>query len=134
MAEYKKELTTWAPKKFSVKFFEAVNIDYSNININNPNHVSGFIKQNINKISKKIFNDINEGKNIFRGEMPDDIQSALGLESMRLIKQKQIELKQSVSELCVVIKIDDMQPRESFDLAGITYDHGNLPPECDGLF
>lgn len=58
----------------------------------------------------------------------------MGEESMRILQESFLEFKLSVSETCKYIKIDNVDPKEVFGSLGITYFHGNLPSECDGLF
>jgi len=121
-------------KNFATKFFKATSIDCSHIDVTKPHQVTSLIKENIEKISKTLFNDINNGKNIFIGQSEDALQTVFGIEAMRLITQKHQELEQNIKELCETIKIQEFNPQEVFDMIGITYHHGNLPSECDGFF
>ena len=34
----------------------------------------------------------------------------------------------------LAFRLDNLDPIEVMDKIGVTYDHGKLPPECDGLF
>jgi hypothetical protein len=121
-------------KNFATKFFKETGVDCSNIDVTKPYQVTELIKKNIEQISKTLYNDINNGKNIFAGQNDNTLQAVLGFEGMRLINQKHHELKQNIKEVCETIRIQEFNPQEVFDIIGITYHHGNLPSECDGLF
>lgn len=121
-------------KNYADYFFKMAKVDTLGMDVTNQRHVENLIKSNLNQITKFMYNSRNSDKSIFAHVNENHLKYYLGAKSVEILTHSYNELLTSISEVCYFIKQNDQNPKEIMDMVGITYQHNNLPPECDGLF
>lgn len=121
-------------KNFVSKFFDELNINCTKLDVTSPLHITNFVKENLQQISSAILANTQSINSLITATNDKEIQKTFGSEAIRLLVDRHNEMKKSVSELCNFIKVNEQDAEEVFDLLGISYNHHNLPSECDDLF
>ena len=114
----------------ATRFFSDFGIDSLEINLADIRQVAYLINKNIKKVSLTLLNNHLNHINILVNYNPEDF----GPESLKLFKDSLAIALKSVDELCQSIKLNQQDAVQIFKSLGIAYEHGNLPPSCDGLF